>query len=92
MLFDPALVKECPGGERLHAGEANALLGPILGERSVLLLDGAEHLRHRKLMLPPFHGRRLQANDDVIRECRRPRDRRLAGGRAVRAAAPACRR
>ena len=42
MLFDPALVKELfPGSnEQLHAGEANALLGPILGERSVLLLDG----------------------------------------------------
>jgi len=63
MLFDPALVKQLfqGSGEQLHAGEANALLGPILGERSVLLLDGAEHLRHRKLMLPPFHGRRMQS-------------------------------
>jgi cytochrome P450 len=63
MVFDPALVKEVFQGsnEQLHAGEANALLGPVLGERSVLLLDGAEHLRHRRLMLPPFHGRRMQA-------------------------------
>jgi cytochrome P450 family 135 len=70
MLFEPSLVKELFQGssEQLHAGEANALLGPILGERSVLLLDGAEHLRQRKLMLPPFHGRRMQAYADVIRE------------------------
>jgi cytochrome P450 family 135 len=70
MLFDPGLVKELfqGSGEQLHAGEANALLGPILGERSVLLLDGAEHLRQRRLMLPSFHGRRLQAYADVIRE------------------------
>ncbi len=70
MLFEPSLVKELFQGssEQLHAGEANALLGPILGERSVLLLDGAEHLRQRKLMLPPFHGRRMQAYSDVIRE------------------------
>jgi cytochrome P450 family 135 len=70
MLFDPTLVKEVfqGSGEQLHAGEANALLGPVLGERSVLLLDGAEHLRHRRLMLPPFHGRRMQAYADVIRE------------------------
>jgi cytochrome P450 len=51
MVFDPALVRSLFQGsnEQLHAGEANALLGPILGERSVLLLDGAEHLRHRRL-------------------------------------------
>ncbi len=70
MVFDPALVKELftGSGEQLHAGEANALLGPILGERSVLLLDGREHLRHRRLMLPSFHGRRMQAYASVIVE------------------------
>src|ERR1700733_4130634 len=67
MLFDPTLVKELFQGsnEQLHAGEANALLGPILGERSVLLLDGSEHLRTRKLMLPAFHGRQLQAHAET---------------------------
>jgi cytochrome P450 family 135 len=70
ILFDPELVKEVFRGsnQQLHAGEANALLGPVLGERSVLLLDGAEHLRHRRLMLPPFHGRKMQAYADVMRE------------------------
>jgi cytochrome P450 family 135 len=70
MLFDPALVKQLFQGsnEQLHAGEANALLGPVLGERSVLLLDGAEHLRHRRLMLPPFHGRRMQAFEQAMRD------------------------
>ena len=69
MLFDPELVKQVfqGGNEQLRAGEANALLGPILGQRSVLLLDGAEHLRHRRLMLPPFHGRRMQAYEDTMR-------------------------
>ncbi|MHB8657145.1 MAG: cytochrome P450 [Solirubrobacteraceae bacterium] len=63
MLFEPDLVKQLfqGSGEQLHAGEANSLLGPILGERSVLLLDGGEHLRHRRLMLPPFHGSHLRA-------------------------------
>ena len=70
MVFDPALVKELfqGPGEQLHAGEANALLGPVLGERSVLLLDGAEHLRHRRLMLPPFHGRHIEAYAATMRE------------------------
>jgi cytochrome P450 len=69
MLFDPDLVKQVfqGGNEQLRAGEANALLGPILGQRSVLLLDGAEHLRHRRLLLPPFHGRRMQAYEDTVR-------------------------
>ncbi len=69
MVFDPALVKQLFQGsnDQLHAGEANALLGPVLGERSVLLLDGAEHLRHRKLMLPQFHGARMQSYAETIR-------------------------
>jgi cytochrome P450 family 135 len=63
MVFDPALVKELFQGsnDQLHAGEANALLGPVLGERSVLLLDGSEHLRQRRLMLPAFHGQRMRS-------------------------------
>ncbi len=71
MVFDPELVKQVfqgPAG-RLHAGEANALLGPILGQRSVLLLDGAEHLRHRRLMLPSFHGRQMLAHAETMRDC-----------------------
>jgi len=70
IVFDPALVKQVFQGspDALHAGEANSLLGPVLGERSVLLLDGAEHLRHRRLMLPPFHGRRLAGYEDVVRD------------------------
>jgi cytochrome P450 len=70
MVFEPALVKQVfqGGGAQLHAGEANVLLGPILGERSVLLLDGAEHLRHRRLLLAPFHGERLRAFAEIIRE------------------------
>jgi len=69
MVFDPDVVKQVfrASPERLRAGEANVLLGQILGQRSVLLLDGAEHLRHRKLMLPPFHGQRMRAYEQVMR-------------------------
>jgi cytochrome P450 len=68
MLFHPALVKEMFQGsaEQLRAGEANVMLGPLVGERSVLLLDGGEHLRHRRLLLGPFHGRRMQAFADAM--------------------------
>jgi cytochrome P450 len=43
-------------------------LEPILGPRSVLLLEGAEHLARRKLMLPPFHGERMRAYEEQIEE------------------------
>ncbi|MFL5886527.1 MAG: cytochrome P450 [Thermoleophilaceae bacterium] len=70
MVFDPDLVKQVFRGPhaQLRAGEANALLGPLLGTRSVLLLDGDEHLRQRKLMLPPFHGQRLRAYEQTMTE------------------------
>ncbi len=42
-----------------------------MGARSVLLLDGAEHLSRRKLMLPAFHGERMRAYEDVIGEVAR---------------------
>ena len=44
------------------------MLGPVVGERSVLLADGAEHMRQRKLLLPPFHGERMRAYEEVMRE------------------------
>ncbi|MGH2857615.1 MAG: cytochrome P450 [Solirubrobacteraceae bacterium] len=71
MVFEPALLRELFQGspEELRAGEANALLGPVLGERSVLLLDGAEHLRHRRLLLPAFHGERMRVHTQAMREC-----------------------
>ena len=50
----------------LHAGEGNAILRPLLGPRSVLLLDGPEHLRERKTLLPPFHGERMQTYGETI--------------------------
>ena len=69
-VCDPAAIKALFTGDQsdLHAGEANAPLGPVLGPRSVLLLDGPEHLRQRKLLLPPFQGSAVQSFRSVIRE------------------------
>jgi cytochrome P450 len=68
MVFHPAYVKQVFRGspEQLRAGEANAPLGPVLGPRSVLLLDGAEHIRQRRLMLPSFHGERMREYEAVM--------------------------
>jgi cytochrome P450 len=69
-VSDPELLKSVfrADPEQLRAGAANVPLEPILGSRSVLLLDGAEHLRQRKLMLPPFHGERLRGYEELIAE------------------------
>ncbi|MBX3192152.1 MAG: cytochrome P450 [Labilithrix sp.] len=62
MFYTPAAVKEVfsDDGSTYAAGKFNKSLSALLGERSVLMLDGAEHMRHRKLLLPPFHGERMQ--------------------------------
>lgn len=50
-----------------HAGEANAtVLEPALGPNSVLTLDDAPHMRQRKLLLPPFHGERVEGYGELI--------------------------
>jgi cytochrome P450 len=43
-------------------------LGPLVGARSLLLLEGSEHLQRRKVMLPPFHGDRMRAYESVVLE------------------------
>jgi cytochrome P450 len=55
-----------------HAGEANAtVLEPALGPNSVLTLDDEPHMRQRKLLLPPFHGERVERYGELIVEMTR---------------------
>ncbi len=70
MIADPAAIKEIFTGDPdvFHAGSANVVLKPILGSSSLLLLDGERHLEERKLMLPSFHGERMQAYGAVMDE------------------------
>jgi cytochrome P450 len=67
----PELIKEVltADADTLQAGVGNAtVLEPLLGKHSVLTLDGPEHLRQRRLLLPAFHGERMQAFAAVMRE------------------------
>jgi cytochrome P450 len=43
-------------------------LRPLVGPRSLLLLEGVDHLSRRKAMLPPFHGDRMRAYEAVVAE------------------------
>jgi len=70
MVSDPELIKRVftASPDVLRAGEGNKILEPILGPSSVLLLDRDEHLRQRRLLLPPFHGDRMERYGEVMRE------------------------
>jgi cytochrome P450 len=70
LLANPDAIREVfsRGPDELDSGAANFALRPLLGTRNLLLLDGQEHLRRRKLVLPPFHGERMRAYEELIRE------------------------
>ncbi len=44
----------------------NELLKPLVGANSLLLIEGDRHRQRRKLLLPPFHGERMQAYAQLI--------------------------
>lgn len=70
VVHQPEHVKQVFTGSPaiFHAGKANSVLLPLLGDHSVLLLDDAPHLRQRKLLLPAFHGERMARYGDIMRD------------------------
>ncbi len=73
ILADPEDVKRVFTADHavLGVGLANSILGPLLGPRSVMLLEEPEHVRRRKLMLPPFHGERMKGYSEMMAEVTR---------------------
>src|SRR4051794_17106085 len=72
-LADPDLVKAVWSRDKVNGLPAGRriTLQPVLGPRSVLLQEGAEHLRRRRLMLPPFHGERMRRYGELMDEITR---------------------
>jgi cytochrome P450 len=70
MMSDPAHVRQVFQGNptTLRMGDINGLFRAILGSHGLLLADGAEHMRQRKLMLPPFHGDRMRSYGRTMEE------------------------
>jgi len=67
-ISDAASIKRLFAADRVNTiapGRA-LILEPLLGARSVLLLEGDEHMRRRKLMLPPFHGERMRSYEETV--------------------------
>jgi cytochrome P450 len=69
-LSDPDDIKEVfqAPPDVLHPGEGARILQPVVGPHSVILLDEDPHLEQRKLMLPAFHGKKMQALQGVMTE------------------------
>src|ERR1700760_3569453 len=70
IVSDPEMVKQVFTGDPkvFHAGEGNEILRPLLGKFSLLTLDDGAHMSQRKLLLPPFHGRRMAGYEESMRE------------------------
>ncbi len=68
LTADPGIIKSvfAAGPEELYAGEGAGFLAHFLGPRSLILLDGREHIRQRKMMVPPFSGERMQRYGDIM--------------------------
>ncbi|WP_030526375.1 cytochrome P450 [Phycicoccus jejuensis] len=68
LVSEPDAVRDVFAGDpaTFRAGEANAILGPVMGEHSVLLVDGEEHRRVRRLLTPAFSGRALRGYADLV--------------------------
>lgn len=60
-LTEPDAVKAVFQGspQDMNMGDINGLFRRVLGRKSLLVIDGDEHLQQRKLLLPPFHGERV---------------------------------
>ena len=54
--------------EDLYSGPMNRVTEPLVGKHSLLLLDGEEHIRERRMMTPSFHGERMLAYGQSMRE------------------------
>jgi cytochrome P450 family 135 len=68
MVSRPDVIRALYGerGHGLPPGRT-VTLQPLVGPRSLLVLEGEEHLSARKVMLPPFHGDRMRRYEPVMR-------------------------
>ena len=68
MITEPEQIKQVftAPPDVLRPGEGARVLQPIVGDNSVILLDGGVHMEQRKLMLPAFHGERMERLTGLI--------------------------
>ena len=87
LFTDPEVTKEIFAGdpEVFHAGKGSAVLGPIMGQNSLLLQDSTDHHRARKLIMPAFLGHALRAYKGMVAEVAKDEIDRWSDGQTMRA-------
>jgi cytochrome P450 family 110 len=68
-VHHPQAIQEILTSDRkrfVAPGDANRILAPLIGDASVIMLDGDRHKRRRQLLMPPFHGERMRAYGELI--------------------------
>lgn len=68
IFSDPADIKEIFAADpnQFYAGEGNVILKPVMGKHSVLVTDGDEHMRARKLLMPAFTGPSMRGYEPLV--------------------------
>ena len=86
LVWDPETVKRVYAAppESLRGGASSTVIEPFAGSSSILLTSGEQHLRQRKLMLPPFHGERMEAHRATVAALAEAELARWTPGRPLR--------
>lgn len=66
LTSDPDATRRLFTGDPLGKRHGNEVVRPLLDDRSLMLLEPAEHLARRKLLLPPFHGERVRGYAEAM--------------------------
>ena len=67
LTTDPDAIRSLLTDDPLRKHHGNDAVRPLIGERSLLLLEPREHLDRRRLLLPPFHGERVRGYAQLMR-------------------------
>jgi cytochrome P450 len=86
VIADPGLAKAVMTGnpDVFRAGDANGIVRPVVGPSSLLVLDGDQHSRHRRIMLPAFGARHGSAFAEQVREIAAARIAGWSAGQTLR--------
>lgn len=86
VVAEPAAARAVVTGdpEVFRAGDANGILRPVVGSNSILVLDGADHRRHRRILLPAFDARHARSFTDRVGAIARERVSRWRPGQTLR--------
>ncbi|MGE5730427.1 MAG: cytochrome P450 [Gemmatimonas sp.] len=82
---NPEIIEQIYGAPAGTFGVDAWVIAPLVGENSLLGMNGERHQRDRKLLMPPFHGARMRTYGAVIREAALEASDRIQPGESFRA-------